>query len=225
MDIQPGMPPSPPPVTPDEDEAAQIQANAGLLLQFLQQNPAHGAYMDRTIRQHLQAGVTLETWGHILHGLITYAGEDIATFVLTVLLRADDADFMLLVEESAPAEVWLYLRGLTALYSAYLQEAYAVFGENPQGWRTINRRVYYDHLTDSWRASFEIIKFNGERFNLDETPTSAIVLCQAILDALNVVPAEAAQQAVDPNAVGNLISLFYSFAERFATDYLEEEEA
>lgn len=224
MDMQPGTPPSPPPVAPVEDETTQVQTGAGLLLQFLQQNPANGAYMDRTIRQHLQAGVTLETWGHILHGLITYAGEDTATFVLTVLLRSDDADFMLLVDESATTEVWSYLRGLIALYSDYLQEAYAIFGENPQGWRTINRRVYYDHLTDSWRASFEIIKFNGEQFNLDETPTSAIVLCQAILDALNAVPVDLAQQAVDPNAVDNLISLFYAFVERFATDYLEEEE-
>jgi hypothetical protein len=180
--------------------------------------------MDRTIRQHLQAGVALETWGYILQGLTTYAGEEIATFLLMALLRSDDVDFMLLVEESATAEVWSYLRGLMALYSDYLQEAYAIFGENPQGWRTINRRVYYDHLTDSWRASFEIIKFNGEQFNLDETPTSAIVLCQAILDALNAVPAELAPQVVDPNAVKNLISLFYSFVERFAIDFLEEED-
>jgi hypothetical protein len=217
------MPPSPPPAAPVEDEATQVRTNADHLLRFLKQDPAHGAYMDRTIRQHLQAGVTLETWGHILRGLTTYAGEDVATFLLTVLLRSDDADFMLLVEESAVAEVWSYLRGLMALYSDYLQEAYAIFGENPQGWRTINRRVYYDNLTDSWRASFEIIKFNGEQFSLDETPTSAIVLCQAILDALSAVPADLAPQAVDPNAVDNLISLFYSFVERFATEYLEEE--
>lgn len=224
MDIQPEMPPTPPPAAPVEDEATQVQISADLLRQFLQEYPANGAQMDRTIRQHLQGGVTLETWGHILHGLTTYAGEDIATFVLTVLLRSGDVDFMLLVEESTPVQVWPYLRGLMALYSDHLQEAYAIFGENPQGWRTINRRVYYDHLTDSWRANFEIIKFNGEQFNLDETPTSAIVLCQAILDALTAVPAELAQQAVDQNAVDNLIGLFRAFVERFATDYLETEE-
>jgi hypothetical protein len=224
MDIQPEMPPTPPLAAPVEDEATQVQISANLLSQFLQEHPANGAQMDRTIRQHLQGGVTLETWGHILHGLTTYAGEDMATFVLTVLLRSDDADFMLLVEGSTPAEVWSYLRSLMALYSDHLQEAYAIFGENPQGWRTINRRVYYDHLTDSWRANFEIIKFNGEQFNLDETPTSAIVLCQAILDALTAVPAELAQQAVDQNAVDNLIGLFRAFVERFATDYLETEE-
>jgi hypothetical protein len=223
MDVQPGIPPSPPPVPPDEDEAAQVQTNAGLLHQFLQQDPMHGAYVDRMIRQHLQPGLTLETWGYVLHGLTTYAGEEIATFVLMVLLRSDDADFTLLVKESASTEVWSFLRGLMALYSDPLQEAYTVFGENPQAWRTINRRVYYDHLTDSWRASFEIIKFNGERFNLDETPTSAVVLCQAILDALNAVPEEMAEQAVDRTAVDNLVSLFYEFVERFAADYLEEE--
>jgi hypothetical protein len=224
MDFQPEMPPTPSPTAPVEDEATQVQMNADLLRQFLQEHQANGTQMDRTIRQHLQGGVTLETWGHILHGLTTYTGEDIATFVLTVLLRSDDVDFLLLVEESTPAEVWSYLRSLMALYSAHLQEAYAVFGENPQGWRTINRRIYYDYLTDSWRANFEIIKFNGEQFNLDETPTSAIVLCQAILDALTAVPAELAQQAVDPDAVDNLIGLFHTFVERFATDNLQAEE-
>ena len=225
MDIQPepGVPANPPAPDDAENEAARIQRNAILLLEFFQADPSNRAYIDRTIRQHIQNGVKLESWGRILSGLTVYAGEDLATFVLTVLLRSEDTEFLALIEAYAPPEVWSYLRGLMALYSDELREVYAIFGENPQGWRTINRRVYFDHLTDTWRANFELIKFNGDRFHLDETPTSAIVLCQAILDALNSVPVEAAPQIADRDAVENLIGLLYAFVEHFAPDYLEAE--
>ncbi|MFQ6102297.1 MAG: hypothetical protein ACE5OS_13850 [Anaerolineae bacterium] len=235
MDIQHGIPATPPPAE-TEDEETLIRREAGLFLQFLQADPGARAYIDRTIRQHLQDGVGLETWQNILGGLTVYAGEDITHFMLMTLLSAeellnpdevlssDDTGILALVEKQVGPEVWSYLRGLMALYSADLREAYEVSGQNVQGWRTVNRRVYYDHLAEAWRATFEIIKFGGERVYLDETPTSAIVLCQAILDALNSVPVEAAQQVANREAVEGLVGLFYTFVEHFAPDLLEEGE-
>jgi hypothetical protein len=222
--VPPQMPPTPTPSAETEDEQAQIRRDAGLLLQFLQASPTARPYVDRIIREHLRDGVDLETWGHILNGLTLYAGEDVATFILVILLRSDDAEFLDLVEKHVGGEAWSYMRSLMALYSDALGEAYAVFGENPQGWKTVNRRVNYDHLTETWHAAFEIIRFDGERIQLDETPTSAIVLCQAILDALNAVPAELAPQAADRRAVEDLIGLVHAFVERFAPDFLEEDE-
>jgi hypothetical protein len=223
--VPPQMPPAPTPPAETEDEETQIQQDAGLLLQFLQASPAATAYVDRIIREHLGGGVDLETWGHVLNGLTTYAGENVANFVLVLLLRSDDAEFLALVEKHVGEEVWSYLRSLMALYSDDLREAYAVFGENPQGWRIVNRRVYYDHLTETWHTAFEIVRFDGKQIYLDESPTSAIVLCQAILDALNTVPADLAPQAADPRAVVDLIGLFNTFAARFAPESPEEGEA
>jgi len=230
MDIQAGMLPGPPPPAEIEDEETQVRRGANLLLQFLQDDPGARAYIDRTIRQHLQGGVDLKTMENIRGGLTLYAGEDITDFILVTLLSADEllspegSEYLALVEEHVGAEVWSYLRGLMALYSADLREAYGAFGQNPQGWKNINRRVYYDYLAEMWRATFEIIQFDGERVYLDETATSAIVLCQAILDTLNAVPVEFAQQAADRLAVENLVGLFYTFVERFAPDLLEEGE-
>ncbi len=227
MDVQQETPPGPLPPTEVEDEETLIRNGANLLVQFLQADPGARAYIDRTIRQHLGDGVGLGTWENILGGLILYAGEDVVNFLLTVLLSAeellgpDGSEYLTLVEQYVGAEVWSYLRGLMALYSAGLKEAYEVFGQNPQGWRNVNRRIYYDHLAEMWRVTFEIIKFDGERVYLDETPTSAIVLCQAILDALNSVPVELAQQVADRQAVEGLIDLAHTFIQHFAPDILE----
>jgi len=226
---QPHVPPSPPPPAEAEDQEAQVQRDAGLLLQFLQADPMAKAYIDRTIRQHLQRGVGMETWGNVLSGLTMYAGEDITRFVLITLLSADDllgpedTGYLALVEKHVGPEVWSYLRGLLAMYSPGVRQAYAIAGENPQGSQTINRRVFYDEIVGLWQATFEIIKYNGERLYLEETPTTAIGLCNAILDTLNSVPVEEAQQTVDPSAIEMLVNLFYTFIERFAPDFLEED--
>jgi hypothetical protein len=223
MENQPPAPPAPPaePVAPPEDDAAQIQNGAGILVEFLQTHPAHGACVDRVLRQHLNSSaIGPDTWNRILNGLNLYAGEDLTTFLLVSILRSNEPEFVSLLKEHSAPEAWSYLYGLIALYSDDLREAYAIFGENPSGWRTVNRRVFYDYLTGSWHAMFEIIRFNGEQVLLDETPKSAIVLCQAILDALNAIPPDIAPQLADPESVENLVSLFSTFIERFAPHLL-----
>lgn len=231
MDIQPSTlpqtPPSPPPPAEAEDEEAQIRSDASLFLQFLQADPTAKAYIDRTIRQHLQDGVGQGTWGNILNGLTLYAGEDVTRLVLMVLLSADEllspngTEYLGQVEKYVGAEAWSYLRGLLAMYSVGVKEAYALAGENPQAWRVVNRRMFYDEITERWQVTFEIIKYNGERFYLEETPTSAVVLCSAIVDALNFVPEEQASQVADPGAVENLVNVFSTFVTRFAPHLLE----
>lgn len=235
MDEQHGIPPTSTSAETEEETQVQIQRGATSFLQLLQADPAARAYIDRTIRQRLQGGVAPETWQGILGGLTVYAGEDVTRFVLMTLLSAeellnpdetpdpDETGVLALVEKQVGPEAWSYLRGLMALYGADLKDAYEAAGQSAQGWRTVNRRVYYDHMAEVWRATFEIVKFDQERVFLDETPTSAIVLCQAILDALNSIPVEAAQQAADREAVEGMVGLFYTFVERFAPDLLEEE--
>ena len=224
MDIEQRIGPDPIPDPDTADEDAEIERVTRLCSQFLQADPVNRAYIDRTIRQHLDGGISVETWGRILTGLNRYAGEDIATLILMALLRADEAEFLASIEEHLEPEVRSYLWGLIALYSDDIQEAYAVFGENPQGWRTVNRKVYYEHLTEKWYATYEIIKFDGERIVLDETPSSAIVLCQAILDALISIPEELAKETADREAIEGLASMFYTFLQHYAPDLLESEE-
>ena len=227
MDAQQGIPPNSPPPAETEDEG--VQRDASLFLQFLQSDPGGRAYIDRTIRQHLQGGIDPETWGNILGGLTLYAGEDVTRFVLTVLLSADEllnpdeAEYLPLVERYVGVEAWSYLRGLLAMYGADVKEAYVTSTENPQAWRTVNSRMFHNEMTQQWQATFEIVKYNGERIYLEETPTTAIVLCSAILDTLNFVPVEEAQQVADRETVENVVGLFYTFVEHFAPDILEEE--
>jgi hypothetical protein len=224
MDIEQRIGPDPIPDPNTGDEDAEIERVTRLCSQFLQADPVNRAYIDRTIRQHLDGGISFETWGRILTGLNRYAGEDIATLILMALLRADEAEFLASIEEHLEPEVRSYLWGLIALYSDDLREAYALFGENPQGWRTVNRKVYYEHLTEKWYATYEIIKFDGERIVLDETPSSAIVLCQAILDALISIPEDLAPETADQETIEGLTSMFYTFLQHYAPHLLEPEE-
>ena len=226
MDVKNGIALTQPEITAEERE--QIERGASHLRQFLQADPGAKAAIDRALRQHLQGGVTIETWQHILNGLTVIAGEEVTHFLLLSILSLDELldpagpHYLALVERHVGPETWSYLRSLMGLYGDEIKLAYEFLGQNAEGWRLVNRRVFYDHLAESWRFTLEIVKYNGNHVALDETPSSATVLCQAILDGLSAVPSEVAQEAIDRQVVEDLAGAFYTFLQTYAPDLLEE---
>ncbi len=91
-----------------------------------------------------------------------------------------------------------------------MKEAAAIGGEDPAGWRTVNREVYYEALADRWVVRFEIVKYDGERVTLNERPTTLLSLANAVLDTLIQTLPNMLAELVDADHVAE----FKDYAER-----------
>lgn len=200
-----------------QDESQEIRETARSLSELLQREPEAMQIVERVIGEHLRRGVNVDTGSILFDSLAFYAGEELANFLLTLLARAgDDRELLAHVEAHLSAEARAWLRTLLALYGSALREAYTIGGENPHSWRTINRQVYYDLMSDRWRITLEVVKYNGERTTYVEDPNTLLILVDAILDTLNRVPAEIAPEVVRPNRLEGFINTCIKFFQLYA---------
>jgi hypothetical protein len=126
------------------------------------------------------------------------------------------------VEACLSVEAKTWLRTLLALYGHALKEAYTIGGENPHSWRTINRQVYYDLMSDRWRIILEVVKYNGEKTTYVEEPNTLLILTDAILDTLNRIPAEVAPDVVGSDCLESFINTCIKFFQLYAPGVLGE---
>lgn len=223
-EIEPPELPQPQPPLPSiegveqpQDESQEIRKAAHALSELLQQDPEAMQIVERVISEHLHRGVNTDTGGILFDSLTFYVGEELANFLLTLLARAgDDRALLAQVEAHLSAGVRAWLRSLLALYGSALREAYTIGGENPHSWRTINRQVYYDLMSDRWRITLEVIKYNGERTTYIEEPNTLLILADAILDTLNRVPPEIAPEVVKPSRLDSFIGTCLRFFQLYA---------
>ncbi|MCS7221774.1 MAG: hypothetical protein RML36_01665 [Anaerolineae bacterium] len=200
-----------------QDESQEIQKAARALSELLQREPEAVQVVERVIGEHLRGGINTDTGGILFDSLAFYVGEELANFLLTLLARAgDDRALLAQVEAHLSVKVKAWLRSLLALYGSALREAYTIGGENPHSWRTINRQVYYDLMSDRWRITLEVIKYNGERTTYVEEPNTLLILADAILDTLNRVPAEVAPEVVKSSRLDSFINTCLKFFQLYA---------
>ena len=109
-----------------------------------------------------------------------------------------------------------------AVYGQEFRAAYTAYAENPDAWEMMNRHTYYDALIDRWSVSLEIIKYNGDRLALEESPASALGLVNGIADALNSVPSDIAPLLIEKEFVIETASLFLQLIDLYAPGLLEE---
>ncbi len=201
------------------DEEQRIRQRSSLLSQMLKREPGAMQNVERIIREHLRLAVDTDTGGRLFDNLALYTGEDNADFLLMLLARGvDNPAFLSQVGESLDGEVWSWVRTLLALYGSAIRDAYLIAGENPNGWRTVNRQVYYDLMSERWRITFEIVKKNGERTLYEEEPGSLLVLADAMLDTLSGLPPDIAAEIIDPARLEGFIDTCARFFALFAPD-------
>jgi hypothetical protein len=182
-----------------ETAGQEVAYLAGLddLEKALAEESGLAAEMEALIDTYAAGQITYETITALYDGLVYYLDDPAIDFLLLLLTGAPDAESLDKVREKAAPDTWRWLRRLLARYGRPLQEAYAVSGVNKDGWRWLNRRVYYDTVIGRWGVSLELIKFNGEKIILEETPTSALSLAQGIVDSLITIPADIASELMD----------------------------
>ena len=187
--------------------AEQIQIIDGLHTKFSEDEGLPSA-IETVIREHLRTGITAETLDKILSGLELYIDTDSVIFLLENLRRSNEPAYIESVKAQISQPFWDWQRYLIALYAADFRKAYTVATENPNAWDILNRHTYYDYLTNTWMVALELVKYNGERFNLEETPRGAFTLIYGIIDMLTRIPPEEAPQLIDKEYLNQIYEQF-----------------
>ncbi|WP_420641820.1 hypothetical protein [Candidatus Leptofilum sp.] len=188
----------------------------------LSDNAALASEVEMILREHLRPKPAGESIGKILAGLNLYLDEDPAYFLLHILRFSNDIAYIQQVKTLCNDSFWSLLRRFIALFAEDVRKAYTLLNENPNAWDILNRHTFFDHLTNTWVMSMEVVKYNGERLALEETPGSALTLVRGILDMLLNVPAESAPELIDKNYMSDTLHQFYTFINHYAPELLAE---
>ncbi len=178
--------------------------------------------IEMVIREHLRTAVSTDTFYKILSGLELYLDENTVFYLLEALRRSNEPMEMDAIKAHCTEQFWLWLRRLIALYAVDYRKAYALAIENPNAWDKLNRYTYYDPLNKAWKLSLEIVKYNGDKLALEETPAGAIALAYGIVDMMMNVSPEDAPQLINRDYLANLFSQFRQLLGLYAPGLLEE---
>lgn len=188
-----------------EDQLKLIAQGGAALQQALQQDPSLEAEIERVISEFFGKGITSTTLQSIEQALGLYIENPKGVeYLLTVLINSDVEDYVPAVQKQTEPGVWKLLRRLLALYGKDAREANNFINTIKDGWKDLNRKVYYDIMSERWVITLNIVKQNGEQITLDETPSTVMVLATGILDTLNHVPADIAPSIVDSTTLAGL---------------------
>lgn len=212
--------PEVPPLSADEIKAVVQGSHA--LQDALKADPALATQIEVVIREHTRQEITPATLRTIYQGLELYLEGEALDYLFGILVSSDDPRYVEQAKIHVTAQTWGWLRRLIALYGSVMQEANAVSNANPDSWRVVNRRAFFDAVTGNWGVSLEIVKYNGERITLDEVPGSALFLAGAIVDTLNSVPPEVAPDIMTQDDVEHFVEQCVHLSNLYAPGMLEE---
>ena len=191
----------------DEEQLEMIAQGKLKLQQELDQDADLMTEIEAVLGEHLHAALSPATLQTISEGLELYLDPPGAQYLLALLLNSDDARYREAAKAGASPRTWRALRRLLALYGSSMREANSLVNVNEQGWKAMNRHVYYDVLAGRWSIALEILKTNNDRLYLDETPDSILTLANGILDTLTSVPEYVAPQLFSADTIKQLTEL------------------
>ena len=216
------------PVPLSADEIKLVVQGSKALQEALAQDASLLTQIEVVIREHTRQEVTPATLRIVYEGLKLYLEDEALEYLLGILINSDDPRYVEQAQIQATAQMWAWLRRLIALYGSAIREANTISNANPNSWRVVNRRAFFDAVTSAWGVSLEIVKYSGERLVLDEVPGSALLLADAIVDTLNSIPPEVAPDLLAPEDVSHFVENCVHLSELFApgmlADWAEEED-
>lgn len=204
-----------------EDELQEIIEGSRALEEILSKEPALKTDIETIIREQIKQPITSSTLGIIARGLNLYIDfTDMAHLVM--FLISEDENVQKEYKAHTSEENWNWLRRMLALYGAQIKEAEVISEKNDHAWRVVNRRVYFDTVTNEWGVTIEIVKYNGERITLDETLEGILYLADGIVNALNTVPAESALDLISRDDILNILVDVITLSDTFAPGLIDE---
>lgn len=156
--------------------------------------------IEKILEMHLREKIANTTFDAVTSSLEIYIGADAMTGFLSLIDGAiEDPGFIEKLETDLPNNLWPDIRAVVAIFGKKLADASSSSEqESPNSWKTINRQVYFDRVTEQWRIAYDIEKFNGELACFEEEPSSFLAMAESILDTLSYIPGDKVEDLFDP---------------------------
>ncbi|SMC24416.1 hypothetical protein SAMN02746041_01980 [Desulfacinum hydrothermale DSM 13146] len=165
----------------NEEETRRLLTEATTKLHdFLESHPEAEYRILEILDRRLSESIDGGTWETFTHLMTTYLGQDLTHFISWLALE-DQEHRLAMAEQVASPDVLSFLKLLLAYHGPELEEAYVLWQQNPDDWRTMVRHVHYDQIAQRYNVKLEIEKYNGQKVVLEGPPDSLLGLAHALL--------------------------------------------
>jgi hypothetical protein len=187
--------------SPDTSEL--IKKDISDLAILLSENPESEQQVREVFDYHLKEGVDRTTYETVRDGLEMLLGESVTNFIVRCCRSNDNRLFEHFKKDIGGADVdkvLPFLQHLAALYGSKMEEAYALFGEIPEDWKSSAITVYREEEEgeeeDIWFININLTKYSGEGIFLRMRPASAFILVKRVIKEMGKLPREAVDEEV-----------------------------
>ncbi len=165
----------------EHEQSATLAMGRSALVAALASESAEGDLVELVRRRLLPAQDT-ETWKGLVESLTAYLGDDAGYYLVGALRGGVFTDDV----EAEPRVATLVAR-IEALFSTELQEAFALWLENPDDWRRVRWEIYLDQITGKTRIEWTVVAYSGRATTLVCDEDSLMRLATRIVATLSKV--------------------------------------
>jgi hypothetical protein len=194
-----------------EDAGPVLEEAAQQLDAFLTAHHEAPAFVQDLLARRLEGKPTDQTYGGIDASLASYLGRGPSLLVvwLAIAEASADADRAAELARHGSPQVQAFLGSIRAAHGPELGQAYAVWRQNPNDWRTFYRDVFVDQITGTPLIRVRLLKYDGEEVLLEGSANSFLALVRNFVYTLTFLRSG---EALDPG----LVQGFYEVANAFA---------
>jgi hypothetical protein len=137
------------------------------------------------LARRLAGPIDTTTYDVVLEALRALLGEEGANLVHWYTV-ADGASTGIL-EEVAPERVAYFVRRIAAAHRPEFRNAFALWKEVPEDWRSIHREIYLDYLNQRYLVRHKILKVNGDEILIEGNANSVLDLARSLVVSINLI--------------------------------------
>jgi hypothetical protein len=176
-------------VSPEEAEPMISEALTALD-EFLQRDPRTMERVVDILNRRLSGEFNAETWKLMHDSLCQYFTEDLACLLYWVVdVENAAASRLYEVERYGLPNVMAFLRAVVGIFGVDLTNAFILWNQIPNNWRTIYRDVYFDRINERQHIKLRILKYSGEEVVIEGPPDSILSLGNELIFTSRLVGA------------------------------------
>lgn len=199
-----------------------VAEGAKELEELLKSDPGAEERLLEIIGTRVDGEINDVTWDLLDSSLIGYVGINVTQLLEWVFigLALRDPSRMDLVAKAASPRVENLIRSILGRFGVELEEAWTVWRQLPNDWRTFFREVYHDQIRNTPLIKIRIRKYNGEDLNLEGNPSSFLTLARNLVLTLQLV---AIPDVFSPDIVDSFVEEVTKLNKLIAPEEEEEE--
>ncbi len=201
---------------------AEMKENITELAQILTDNPLIEQRIRETIEYHMKQGIDDNTYANMYFGLDILVGAKAVRLIMDSLKTNSSKFFQDIkgqIEGESIDKVLPFLQYLTALYGNELREAYAIYGEESDDWRSAGVTAFRKGgEEETWFIELDLTKNDGGKVYLQMLPWSAMQLAARFLREIGMVPKE----VISELTIKKFNEMTKAFQEKFLRDSSKE---